>query len=331
MEKKMTNQRKIVSFLTGVTGMDGSILAKQLLDRGHYVVGLKRRTSLINSSERIDHIFNHPNFKMEYGNMTDSSSLYRILDKYKPDFIYNLAAQSHVRTSFEIPEETLECVSNGTLKLLEAFRQIVPKSRFYQASSSEMYGSNMETPQNENTKFMPASPYGVAKCSAHMMCVNYRNAYKLFISCGILFNHEAEGVRGELFLTRKVAKAAAKIKLGLQDKLYIGNMEAKRDWGHARDYTKGMTMMLEHHTPDDFVLATGETHTVREYIEKTFELAGLDPYKYIVHDPRLERPEEVNVLLGDYTKAKTILGWEPKIKFDELVKLMYEYEYNKLK
>lgn len=323
-------QKNKLAFITGVTGMDGSILSKQLLDKGYNVVGMKRRTSLINSSERVDHIFNHPNFRMEYGNMTDSSSICRLLEKYKPNFIFNLAAQSHVKTSFECPEETMEVNTLGLLKLLEAFRQIVPKARFYQASSSEMFGSNAQVPQNEETKFVPASPYGVSKLSSHQMCVNYRNSYNLFICCGILFNHEAPGLRGETFLTRKVSKAAARIKLGLQGKLSLGNLEAQRDWGLANDYTRGMIMMLEHNRPDDYVLATGETHTVREYLEETFKIIGLDPYKYLEIDQRLFRPEEVPLLLGDATKAKDILGWEPKVKFKELVKLMLEYELNAL-
>lgn len=315
----------VTSFITGVMGQDGAYLAEQLLNKGHKVIGLKRRTSLINSSERIDHIFSHTNFKLEYGNMTDSSSLFRLLNKYKPDYIYNLAAQSHVRTSFEVPEETLDVIVLGTAKLLEAFRQIVPKSRFYQASSSEMYGSNVEAPQNENSKFTPASPYGVAKTAAHHLCNNYRNSYDLFICCGILYNHESER-RGELFVTRKIAKAAARIKLGLQSSVSLGNMDAKRDWGYAPEYCEGMIKMLEHGTPDDYVLATGETHTVREYLEETFKCAGLDPYKHLHIDPRLNRPEEVPLLLGDYSKAKNVLGWEPKTKFKELVKILYEHE-----
>jgi GDPmannose 4,6-dehydratase len=313
------------ALITGITGQDGSILAEQLLNKGYKVIGLKRRTSLINSSERIDHVFGHPNFKIEYSNMLDSSSLYRLLSKYKPDYIYNLAAQSHVRASYELPEETLEVIVLGTAKLLEAFRHIVPQSRFYQASSSEMFGSNTSAPQNEDTKFMPASPYGVAKAAAHHLCVNYRNSYGLFISCGILYNHESEK-RGELFVTRKITKAAAKIKLGLQDKLYLGNLDAKRDWGYSPEFCDGMVKILEHSNPDDFVLATGETHTVKEFLEETFRVAGLDPYRYLEIDPRLNRPEEVPLLLGDYSKAKTVLGWEPTVKFKELVKIMYEHD-----
>jgi len=323
----MTIQNKQpISLITGVTGQDGSILAEILLNKGHRVIGIKRRTSLINSSERIDHVYSHPNFKVEYGNMLDSSSLYRLLAKYQPDYIYNLAAQSHVRASFEIPEETLEVIVLGVTKLLEAMRHVCPKARFYQASSSEMFGSNVAAPQNEDTKFMPASPYGVAKVAAHQLCINYRNSYGLFISCGILYNHESEK-RGELFVTRKISKACARIKLGLQNKLYLGNLDAKRDWGYSPEFCEGMIKIVEHSQPDDFVLATGETHTVKEYLEETFKLADLDPYKYLEIDPRLNRPEEVPLLLGDYSKAKKVLGWEPKTKFKELVELMYEHDY----
>lgn len=318
-----------LAVITGILGQDGSYLAENLLNKGFKVVGVKRRTSLLNSSERIDHIFNHPNFKMEYGNMTDASSLYRVLDKYKPDHVYNLAAMSHVKTSFDVPEETFQVNALGVINILEAYRNVVPNAKFYQASSSEMYGSNTVAPQNEETKFMPASPYGVSKTAAHQLCINYRNSYNLFICCGILFNHESER-RGELFVTRKIAKATARIKLGMQDTIMLGNLEAKRDWGHASDYCEGMVRMLEHSSPDDYVLATNETHTVREYLEETFKLAELDPYKYLKIDPRLNRPEEVPLLLGDYAKAKRVLNWEPKVKFKELVKILYDSEYTSM-
>lgn len=318
------------AFITGVTGQDGSILAKQLLEKGYTVVGMKRRTSLINT-DRLDEdsdVFFHPNFKLEYGNMTDSSCLYRLLQKYQPNEIYNLAAQSHVRVSFEVPEETLDVVAGGTLKLLEAYRQIVPHARFYQASSSEMYGDNPEAPQNEETKMMPASPYACAKLYAHNLCRNYREAYGLHISCGILFNHESP-VRGETFVTRKITMAAARIKLGKQEILKLGNLDAKRDWGLADDYTRAMWLMLQQPEPDDYVIATGETHTVREFLEETFSLAGLNVEKHLMIDERLFRPHEVPLLLGDATKAKEKLGWSPTVTFKELVKIMYEEDFDR--
>lgn len=312
------------AFITGVTGQDGSFLAKFLLNKGYRVIGMKRRTSLI-TTDRLDdmEIFNHPNFKLEYGNMTDSSSIYQLLTKYKPDEIYNLAAQSHVRVSFEVPEETLDVVGGGTLKLLEAYRLICPQARFYQASSSEMYGDNVQVPQNEDTRMTPASPYAAAKLYAHNLCRNYREGYGLHISCGILFNHESP-MRGETFVTRKITLAAANIKLGKQETLYLGNLEAKRDWGFAKDYVEAMWMMLQQPKGDDYVIATGETHTVREFLEVTFQHAGLDIDRHVKIDPRLYRPHEVPLLLGDYSKAKRILGWEPKTTFKELAILMYE-------
>lgn len=312
------------AFITGVTGQDGSFLAKFLLNKGYRVIGMKRRTSLI-TTDRLDdmEIFNHPNFKLEYGNMTDSSSIYQLLTKYKPDEIYNLAAQSHVRVSFEVPEETLDVVGGGTLKLLEAYRLICPQARFYQASSSEMYGDNVQVPQNEDTRMTPASPYAAAKLYAHNLCRNYREGYGLHISCGILFNHESP-MRGETFVTRKITLAAANIKLGKQETLYLGNLEAKRDWGFAKDYVEAMWTMLQQPKGDDYVIATGETHTVREFLEVTFQHAGLDIDRHVKIDPRLYRPHEVPLLLGDYSKAKRILGWEPKTTFKELAILMYE-------
>lgn len=325
----MTNAGK-TAFITGVTGQDGSILAKQLLDKGYTVVGMKRRTSLINT-DRLDQeseVFFHPNFILEYGNMTDSSCLYRLLQKYQPNEIYNLAAQSHVRVSFEVPEETLDVVASGTLKLLEAYRQIVPHARFYQASSSEMYGDNPEAPQNEETRMMPASPYACAKLFAHNLCRNYREAYGLHISSGILFNHESP-VRGETFVTRKITMAAARIKLGMQEVLKLGNLEAKRDWGLADDYTHAMWLMLQQEDPDDYVIATGETHTVREFLEETFKLAGLSVEKHVVVDERLFRPHEVPLLLGDASKAREKLGWKPTTSFKELVKIMYEEDFDR--
>ena len=317
------------AFITGVTGQDGSYLSKFLLDKGYRVIGMKRRTSLI-TTDRLDdiEIFNHPNFKLEYGNMTDSSSLYNLLTKYKPDEIYNLAAQSHVRVSFEVPEETLDVVGGGTLKLLEAYRLICPKSRFYQASSSEMYGDNVNVPQNEETRMTPASPYAAAKLYAHNLCRNYREGYGLHISSGILFNHESP-VRGETFVTRKITLAAANIKLGKQDILYLGNLEAKRDWGFAGDYVEAMWLMLQQPKGDDYVIATGETHTVEEFLHTVFDIAELDVNKHVKIDSRLFRPHEVPILLGDSTKAQSVLGWKPKTTFRSLAQMMYETDYHR--
>lgn len=321
------------AFITGVTGQDGSYLADFLLAKGYRVIGMKRRNSLI-STNRIDHILKDEkkmkNFSLIYGNLNDSGCMHRILLKYKPDEIYNLAAQSHVRVSFETPEETTEFVAMGTLRLLEAMRNVCPHSRFYQASSSEMFGDNPEYPQNEDTRLMPASPYACAKTYAHNICRNYRESYGLHISSGILFNHESPR-RGETFVTRKITMAAAKIKTGVQDTLYLGNLDAKRDWGYAADYVEAMWLMLQQDTPDDYVIATGETHTVKEFLYEVFELAGLDVSKYVKIDERLFRPHEVPVLLGDYSKARKKLKWEPKTKFKQLVKIMYEQDLSNLK
>lgn len=315
------------AFITGVTGQDGAYLTRLLLSKDYYVIGMKRRTSLINTL-RIDDedIFKHPNFKLVYGNMMDSSSLYRLLAEHKPDEIYNLAAQSHVRVSFEVPEETLDVVGSGTLKLLEAYRQVCPTARFYQASSSEMYGDNVEVPQNEHTRMTPASPYACAKLYAHTLCRNYRESYHLPISCGILFNHESP-LRGETFVTRKITLAAANIKLGKQDKIKLGNLDAKRDWGFAGDYVEAMWMMLQHKTPDDFVVATEETHTVKEFLEVVFDYAGLDLSKHLEIDPRLFRPHEVPLLLGNAYKARKAFGWKPKVTFKDLAIMMYKADF----
>jgi len=317
------------AFITGVTGQDGSYLAKLLLGKGYRVVGMKRRTSLINTSRLDDiEVFNHPNFKLEYGNMTDSSSLYALLMKHKPDEIYNLAAQSHVRVSFEVPEETLDVVGGGVLKLLEAYRLICPQARFYQASSSEMYGDNINVPQNEETRMTPASPYAAAKLYAHNLCRNYRESYGLHISSGILFNHESP-VRGETFVTRKITLAAANIKLGKQETLYLGNLDAKRDWGFAGDYVEAMWLMLQQPKGDDFVISTGETHTVSEFLQVVFEHAGLDINKHVKNDTRLYRPHEVPILLGDSSKAERVLGWKPKTTFKDLAHMMYDADYDR--
>jgi len=314
------------AFITGITGMDGSHLAELLLSKGYKVVGLRRRTSTFNT-ERLENIYKHPNFVMEWGNITDSHSLYKILNRYKPDEIYNLAAQSHVRVSFDVPEETLEAVSMGTLKLLNAMKELVPNARFYQASSSEMYGVSPcpLTGYTEESKMLPASPYACAKLYAHNITRNYRESYGLHASCGILFNHESER-RGETFVTRKISMAAARIKTGVQDKLYLGNLEAYRDWGYAPDYVEGMWLMLQQDKPDDYVLATGQTHKVTEFLYETFKLAGLSVEEHVHFDERLCRPEEVPYLLGDYAKAKQKLGWTPRTKFLDLVKLMYDHE-----
>ena len=322
----MINEKQKTALITGVTGQDGSYLADLLLEKGYRVVAVKRRTSLI-STDRINHIFDDPDkvvdFDLVYGNMIDSGNMHRLLLKYKPDEIYNLAAQSHVRVSFDTPEETADIVAMGTLRLLEAARNVCPDVKIYQASSSEMFGDNPENPQSETTRLMPASPYACAKVFAHNLCRNYRESYGMHISSGILFNHESPR-RGETFVTRKITRAAAKIRLGLQDKLYLGNLEAKRDWGFAGDYVEAMWLMLQQENPDDYVIATGETHTVQEFLHEVFNYAGLDVNKHVEIDERLFRPHEVPLLLGDPTKAKEKLGWEPKVKFRELARMMYD-------
>lgn len=315
--------------ITGVTGQDGSYLAEFLLQKGYKVIGLKRRTSTI-CTERLDHIFSHPNFSMQYFELNDAGCMWRLLDKYNPDEIYNLAAQSHVRVSFEVPESTTDTIAMGTLRLLEAVRHIVPNARFYQASSSEMFGDNPESPQDESTALQPASPYACAKVYAHHLVRNYRESYGLHASSGILFNHESPR-RGETFVTRKITMAAARIKLGLQDKLYLGNLDAKRDWGFAGDYVKMMWLMLQQDEPDDYVVATGETHSVKEFLEVVFDHAGLDIEKYVEQDERLFRPHEVPLLLGDAKKAQEKLGWQPEVKFKELAIMMYESDLDKVK
>jgi len=319
------------ALITGITGQDGSYLAELLLKKGYFVVGVKRRTSLI-STDRIDHLFDNKhimNFDLVYGNMIDSGNIHRMLLKYKPDEIYNLAAQSHVRVSFDTPEETAEIVAMGTLKLLEATRNVCPHARFYQASSSEMFGDNPEAPQSENTRLMPASPYACSKVFAHNLIRNYRMSYGMHASSGILFNHESPR-RGQTFVTRKITMAAAKIKLGLQDKLYLGNLDAKRDWGFAGDYVEAMWKMLQQPTPDDYVIATGSTRTVREFLNEVFDIAGLDVKKHVEIDSRLFRPHEVPLLLGDTTKAKEKLGWEPKVQFAELARMMFEADLQEI-
>ena len=316
------------ALITGITGQDGSYLAEFLLAKGYKVVGVKRRTSII-QTERIDHIFGNPNFKMHYGNLSDAGSLWALMLEYKPDEIYNLGAQSHVRVSFDVPEETTETIAMGTTRLLEAYRHVVPHAKFYQASSSEMFGTNPNPPYNEESALYPASPYACAKVYAHHLINNYRDGYGLYACSGILFNHESPR-RGETFVTRKITLAAAKIKLGLQDKLFLGNLDSKRDWGFAGDYVRLMWMMLQQEIPRDYVIATGETHSVKEFLECVFDHAGLDVDKYVEIDPRLFRPNEVPYLLGDSSKAREELGWEPEVTFNELAKMMYESDLQKV-
>jgi len=324
---------KKTALITGVTGQDGSYLAELLLNKGYHVVGMKRRTSLINTN-RIDHIFEDNdkimNFDLVYGNLNDSGAIHRLMLKYKPDEIYNLGAQSHVRVSFETPEETTEYVAMGTLRLLEATRNICPESKFYQASSSEMFGDNPNIPHTEETHFAPASPYACSKVYAHHLIRNYRESYNLHASSGILFNHESPR-RGETFVTRKITMAAARIKSGIQDTLLLGNLDAKRDWGFAGDYVEAMWLMLQQEKPDDYVIATGKSYSVREFLEFVFNYADLDIGKYLKIDERLFRPHEVPYLLGDSSKAQSQLNWQPKVNFEELAIMMYESDLKSIK
>ncbi len=310
------------AIITGVTGQDGSYLAEHLLSSGYRVIGLKRRTSLI-STDRIDGIFDNDNFHLEYFELDDPGVIYRLIRKYNPQEIYNLAAQSHVRVSFDNPVSTTNTIVNGTLNLLEAIRNTDTNIKFYQASSSEMFGDNPEVPQNELTRLSPASPYSCAKVYAHHLVRNYRESYGLFACSGILFNHESPR-RGETFVTRKITMAAARIKLGLQEKLYLGNLHALRDWGFAGDYVKAMHMMLQHNEADDYVVATGKAYSVQQWLEEVFKIAGLSIEKHVEIDSRLFRPHEVPHLLGDYSKAKKVLGWKPEVNFKKLAKLMYK-------
>lgn len=317
------------ALISGITGQDGSFLAEVLLEKGYDVYGIIRRSSSFNT-ERIDHLYQDPHEKgtrlrLVYGDLNDSSSLNTILRQVQPDEIYNLGAQSHVRVSFDIPEYTGEVTGLGTVRLLEAIRESGMSPKFYQASSSELFGKVAETPQTETTPFYPRSPYACAKAYAYYITVNYRESYGLFACNGILFNHESER-RGETFVSRKITRAATRIKLGLQDKLYMGNLDARRDWGYARDYVEAMWLIMNAEEPDDYVVATGETHSVREFIEKTFGYLDLDWEKYVEIDPRYFRPAEVDLLLGDASKAREKLGWEPKVTFDGLVKLMTDYD-----
>jgi GDPmannose 4,6-dehydratase len=315
------------ALITGITGQDGSYLAELLLEKGYEVYGIVRRSSSFNTN-RIEHIYQDPHeanvrLRMVYGDLNDASSLNKVLRDLQPDEIYNLGAQSHVRVSFDVPEYTAEITALGTTRLLEAIRDLGLKPKFYQASSSELYGKVLEVPQSEKTPFYPRSPYACAKAYAHYITVNYRESYDLFACAGILFNHESER-RGETFVTRKITRAATRIKLGLQDKLYLGNLDARRDWGHAKDYVEAMWLMLQQEAPDDYVVATGEQHSVQEFVEEAFGRLDLDWREYVKIDPRYYRPAEVETLLGDASKARRVLGWEPKISFKELVRLMVE-------
>jgi GDPmannose 4,6-dehydratase len=336
------------ALITGITGQDGAYLAELLLSKGYEVHGIKRRSSLFNT-QRIDHLYKDwhekdVRFFLHYGDMTDSTNLIRIIQDVQPDEIYNLAAQSHVNVSFYTPEYTANADGIGTLRILEAIRILgfEKRTKFYQASTSELYGLVQETPQKETTPFYPRSPYAAAKLYAYWITINYREAYGIFASNGILFNHESP-VRGETFVTRKITRAATRISLGFQKKLYLGNLDAKRDWGHAKDYVYGMWLILQHDKPDDFVLATGETHTVREFAELSFREAGIDlrwegsgitekgidvktGAILIEVDPSFYRPTEVDLLLGDASKARTILGWETAHSFSDIIKDMVKHD-----
>ncbi|MEG1479731.1 MAG: GDP-mannose 4,6-dehydratase [Kiritimatiellia bacterium] len=318
-----------VAFITGITGQDGSYLTELLLNKGYIVHGLIRRSSSFNT-QRIDHLYQDRHIAgvklfLHYGDVADAANLTKLIYEINPDEVYHLAAQSHVRVSFDVPEYTGDVVALGTMRLLEAIRQTGrgKQIRFYQASTSELFGKVQEVPQRETTPFYPRSPYAVAKLYGFWAVKNYREAYQIFASNGILFNHESPR-RGPTFVTRKITMAAARIKLGMQDRLYLGNIESLRDWGYAGDYVEGMWRILQHDKPDDFVLATGEMHSVREFCEETFSLLDLDWEKYVEHDIAYDRPAEVEQLLGDPSKAKRELGWEPKVTFKRLVKMMVE-------
>jgi GDPmannose 4,6-dehydratase len=315
------------ALITGITGQDGSYLAESLLTKGYEVHGVIRRASTFNT-ERIDHLYQDPHIHgvklfLHYGDIADSTNLIKLLYRIQPDEIYHLGAQSHVRVSFDIPEYTGDVTGLGTVRILEAVRETGLKAKFYQASSSEMYGKVQEVPQRETTPFYPRSPYGAAKVYSYWLTVNYRESYGIFACNGILFNHESPR-RGETFVTRKVTRAAARIKAGLEDKVYLGNLDAKRDWGYAKEYVEAMWLMLQQEEPDDYVVATGETHSVRELLEEAFSYVGLDWHKHLVIDQRYYRPAEVDFLIGDPSKAKTKLGWEAKTKFQDLVRLMVD-------
>jgi GDPmannose 4,6-dehydratase len=315
------------ALVTGITGQDGSYLADLLLAKGYEVHGIIRRASTFNTA-RIDHLYQDPHVHgvrlfLHYGDLADSVHLVKLLYNLGPDEIYHLGAQSHVRVSFDIPEYTADVTGVGTIRILEAIREAGVKTRFYQAASSEMFGKVQAVPQTETTPFWPRSPYGVAKLFSYWATVNYRESYSLHATNGILFNHESPR-RGETFVTRKISRAVARIKYGLDSALYLGNLDARRDWGYAPEYVEGMWLMLQQDRPDDYVLATNETHTVKEFVQHAFAHADLDWKQFVKHDDRYERPAEVDLLIGDPAKAKKQLGWDPKVRFQELVKLMVD-------
>ena len=315
------------ALITGITGQDGSYLAELLLEKGYQVHGIIRRASTFNTG-RIDHLYQDPHVNgvrlfLHYGDLADSGPLCQLLHDVKPDEVYHLGSQSHVRVSFDVPEYTGDVTGLATTRILEAIRSTGVKTRFYQASSSEMFGKVQKTPQDEKTPFYPRSPYGCAKVYAFWATVNYREAYGVHASNGILFNHESPR-RGETFVTRKITRAIARIEKGLQKELYLGNLDARRDWGYAKEYVEGIWRMLQQDQPDDYVLATGETHSVKEFLEEAFRCVNLDWNDYVKHDPRYLRPAEVDLLVGDASRAEKKLGWEPKTKFKELVKLMVD-------
>ena len=316
------------ALITGITGQDGSYLTELLLKKGYTVYGVIRRSSSFNT-ERIDHIYQDPHdpspkLRLVYGDLNDASSLNKIIRTIDPAEIYHLGAQSHVRVSFDIPEYTGEITGLGTVRLLEAIRETGVKTKFYNASSSEMFGS-APPPQSETTPFQPRSPYAAAKVYAHWMTVNYREGYKMFAANGILFNHESPR-RGETFVSRKITKAVARIKIGAQDKLFLGNLDARRDWGFAGDYVEAIWRILQQPKPDDYVIATSETHSVREFLDEAFGYVDLDWKKHVEIDPRYFRPTEVDVLQGDFSKAKQVMGWEPRVRFEELVRMMVDHD-----
>lgn len=321
------------ALITGITGQDGSYLAELLLAKGYEVHGIIRRASTFNTG-RIDHLYTDPHINgvrlfLHYGDIADSTNLIKLLYRIQPDEIYHLAAQSHVRVSFDIPEYTGDVTGLGTVRILEAIRETGLKAKFYQASSSEMFGQAKEIPQRETTPFNPRSPYAVAKVYAYWVTVNYRESYGMFACNGILFNHESPR-RGETFVTRKVSRSVARIRAGLEHELYLGNLESKRDWGYAKEYVEPIWLMLQQELPDDYVIATGETHSVRELVEEAFSYVGLDWRKYVKDDPRYYRPSEVDILIGDPTKAKKFLSWEAKTRFKGLVRLMVDADIEAL-
>jgi GDPmannose 4,6-dehydratase len=322
------------ALITGITGQDGSYLTEFLLEKGYEVHGIVRRTSTFNRG-RLDAVWSDPHLEktrvfLHYADLADSGSLMRLLLQLQPDEIYNLGAQSHVRVSFDNAEYTVDVNMTGTLRLLEAIRVSGQRPRFYQASSSEMYGKAREVPQTERTPFYPRSPYAVSKVAAYWATVNYRESYGLHASNGILFNHESPR-RGESFVTRKITRAVAHILAGLEKKIYLGNLDAKRDWGYAKEYVEGMWLMLQQEQPDDYVVATGETHSVREFLQEAFGYVGLDWRQYVAHDPRYLRPTEVDELQGDATKARRVLGWKPRTTFQELARLMVDADIELLR